>query len=646
MTYTVLARKYRPQTFEDLVGQEHVARTLANAIEANRVAHAFLFTGVRGVGKTTTARLLAKALNCDLGPTGTPCNECDPCKEITAGVDMDVQEMDGASNNSVDDVRRLQESIPYRPARDRFKVVIVDEVHMLSAGAFNAFLKTLEEPPSHVKFIFATTESHKVPITIRSRCQCYDFRLIPQQVIGDRVRAILGEEGIEADDAAVSIVAREAAGSMRDALTLLDQIVAFGGDSLRGEEVARTLGIAGREAILMAAKATLSGDGADVLRGVEKIATQGVDMLHFARQLLDYLRELTVLRVTDGDAGTLSGLVAEEREEAMAIAKSTDMLELQRAFAALSQLVEDVGRSGSPRTVLEMGLLRIATRPPLKQVGELLARLDAIEKSFGGGGSGGGGGRGQGRRPSQGGQGGHGSHDRRPSGPSRRMQDAGPQQERSRNEGRNASRGSSDGAPPAAANERTAPAMTGRSPEPSAEVAPERKSEPARREAPESSASPREADEPPVAASPPAAKAAPNGDLLATWEQIVGHLREARPALAAILEHGVPQEIDGEKIVVGFPTGSFFGKQAEARESKEGIASSAEQVLGALPEVIIRFIDEPEALGQTVAEASAQERNVRIEERRREALRHPRVQEALQVFPEGAGNVKVQVELD
>ena len=229
MSYTVLARKYRPQTFADLSGQEHVTRTLGNAIASGRVAHAFLFTGVRGVGKTTTARILAKALNCSTGPTASPCGVCDACKEITVGVDLDVLEIDGASNNSVDDVRRLQETIPFRPARDRFKIVIVDEVHMLSTGAFNAFLKTLEEPPPHVKFIFATTESHKVPVTIRSRCQRYDFRLIPQAIVATRVRQILGTEGIEADDDAVGIVAREAAGSMRDALTLLDQIVAFSG---------------------------------------------------------------------------------------------------------------------------------------------------------------------------------------------------------------------------------------------------------------------------------------------------------------------------------------------------------------------------------------------------------------------------------
>jgi DNA polymerase-3 subunit gamma/tau len=175
MSYTVLARKYRPQTFADLVGQEHVTRALANAIASDRVAHAFLFTGVRGVGKTTSARILAKALNCERGPTAEPCNVCDACVQITQGSDLDVLEIDGASNNSVEDVRRLQESIPFRPARGRYKIVIVDEVHMLSSGAFNAFLKTLEEPPAHVKFIFATTESHKVPVTIRSRCQRYDF---------------------------------------------------------------------------------------------------------------------------------------------------------------------------------------------------------------------------------------------------------------------------------------------------------------------------------------------------------------------------------------------------------------------------------------------------------------------------------------
>src|SRR3954463_12099124 len=218
MSYVVLARKWRPMKFRDLIGQEHVARSLANAIARDRGAHAFLFTGVRGVGKTTSARILAKALNCAQGPTAKPCQVCAPCTEIRVGAAVDGQEIDGASYNGVDEVRRLQETLPYRPQRDRFKIFIVDEVHMLSKAAWNAFLKTLEEPPPHVKFIFATTEVHKVPVTILSRCQRYDFKLIGAQQIAARLRFVLEKEGILADDAAVQIVAREAAGSMRDAM--------------------------------------------------------------------------------------------------------------------------------------------------------------------------------------------------------------------------------------------------------------------------------------------------------------------------------------------------------------------------------------------------------------------------------------------
>ena len=240
MSYLVLARKWRPQRFEDLVGQDHVSRTLANAIASGRVAHAFLFTGVRGVGKTTSARILAKALNCmgpagdpkhglEYGPTITPCLACPACLEIAQGTDMDVREIDGASYNGVDEVRKLQDSLPYRPARDRYKIFIVDEVHMLSQNAWNAFLKTLEEPPAHVKFIFATTEVHKVPVTILSRVQRFDFKLISTQMIATRLREVLKAEQIESDEAAISIVAREAAGSMRDAMSVLDQVIAWGG---------------------------------------------------------------------------------------------------------------------------------------------------------------------------------------------------------------------------------------------------------------------------------------------------------------------------------------------------------------------------------------------------------------------------------
>ncbi|MDD9944256.1 MAG: DNA polymerase III subunit gamma/tau, partial [Myxococcales bacterium] len=382
MAYTVLARKHRPQRFSDLVGQEHVTRTIGNAIESGRVAHAYLFTGARGVGKTSTARLLAKALNCAHGPTTEPCNACDPCLEITAGNDLDVLEIDGASNNSVEDVRRLQESLPYRPNRDRFKVVIVDEVHMLSSGAFNAFLKTLEEPPSHVKFIFATTEIHKVPITIRSRCQRHDFRLIPHSVVAQHVRDILAEEGIDADDSGIAIVAREAAGSMRDALTVLDQVLAFGDGGLRGEEVTRGLGIAGQERVLAVAKAILDGDPGACLRAVHELAEQGLDVLHFARQLLTMMRNLVVLKIV-GDDPALVTLDGDERAQALEVAAAQSNPELERSFLGVSQLVDAIGMASEPRLSLEMGLVRLADRPRLMELGEVFGRLDAIAAGSG-----------------------------------------------------------------------------------------------------------------------------------------------------------------------------------------------------------------------------------------------------------------------
>ncbi|HQB47215.1 MAG TPA: DNA polymerase III subunit gamma/tau, partial [Polyangiaceae bacterium] len=297
MSYLVLARKWRPMTFDDLVGQEHVSRTLSNAIVSGRIAHAFLFTGVRGVGKTTSARILAKSLNCEAGPTPKPCLQCPACTEIAASNDIDVQEIDGASYNGVDEVRRLQESLPYRPSRDRFKVVIVDEVHMLSSNAWNAFLKTLEEPPPHVKFIFATTEVHKVPVTILSRCQRYDFKLISSSSIAKQLRHVLDQEGIAADDAALGLMAREAAGSMRDAMSLLDQAIAWGGDKLVGEEIARVLGIAGRGKLLELAQAMVHGDAQAVLMIVAHLADQGFDLVQVARDTLEVLRDLVVVKV-------------------------------------------------------------------------------------------------------------------------------------------------------------------------------------------------------------------------------------------------------------------------------------------------------------------------------------------------------------
>jgi DNA polymerase III subunit gamma/tau len=381
VNYLVLARKWRPETFRDLVGQGHVSQTLNHAIEQDRVAHSFLFTGVRGVGKTTSARILAKALNCVEGPTIEPCLKCSQCIEIAQGNDTDVQEIDGASYNGVDEVRRLQESLPYRPQRDRFKIIIVDEVHMLSNNAWNAFLKTLEEPPPHVKFIFATTEVHKVPITILSRCQRYDFKMISAQEIAQRVRYVLGEEKIEADDTAINLVAREAAGSMRDAMSLLDQAIAWGGEKLIGEEVAKVLGVASRGALQELASALVNGDAEQCLHIAGQLVEQGYEVSTLARDTLSHLRDLVVAKICK-DPGNLLDLSDHERGLVQELSKATDADDLVRLHQGFSQAFDDIVRSSTPRSAFEMALIRLARRPPMIPIDDLLRRLGELERKL------------------------------------------------------------------------------------------------------------------------------------------------------------------------------------------------------------------------------------------------------------------------
>jgi DNA polymerase-3 subunit gamma/tau len=377
-------------SFEDLVGQEHVSRTLANAIQSGRVAHAFLFTGVRGVGKTTAARILAKALNCtgteeapSTGPTAVPCLECSACREITVGTDVDVREIDGASYNGVDEVRKLQDSLPYRPARDRFKIFIVDEVHMLSQNAWNAFLKTLEEPPPHVKFIFATTEVQKVPVTILSRVQKFDFKLIPTQLIAKRLRHVLATEKIPADDAAISILAREAAGSMRDAMSLLDQVIAWNDQKLDGDSVSRVLGVASRKVLHDVASALVGGDASRCLSIVSELSNQGYDIATVARDLLALFRDLVIAKVCK-EPGDLLDLADEERGDVLDLAGRSDSDDLIRVHQGFSNGFDGVVRSSQPRAALEMLLVRLARRPPLIPIDDLIVRLGALEKRLGG----------------------------------------------------------------------------------------------------------------------------------------------------------------------------------------------------------------------------------------------------------------------
>ena len=296
MSYEVFARKYRPQTFDDLVGQTHVSRTLKNAVAQNRLAHAYLFVGPRGIGKTSTARILAKSLNCIKGPTVTPCGECDNCREIAAGNSLDVIEIDGASNNSVEDVRQLRENVRYAPAKGRYKIYLIDEVHMLSAAAFNALLKTLEEPPEHVKFIFATTEPQKVLPTILSRCQRFDLHRIPANLIAQHLQFIAGKEKITLEPAAAHAIARGAEGGLRDAESMLDQLVAFCGSKISESDVLSVFGFTSEQTVIDLTGQILQGKTPDAIDLLHQQSESGKDMMRLMSDLIAYLRDLLVFK--------------------------------------------------------------------------------------------------------------------------------------------------------------------------------------------------------------------------------------------------------------------------------------------------------------------------------------------------------------
>src|SRR5438876_8152266 len=380
MTYQVLARRLRPQRFAEVVGQEHVTRTLQAAIAVGRIAHAFLFAGPRGVGKTTTARLLAKALNCERGVSQEPCNECANCREIAEGRAFDVLEIDGASHTQVDKMRDLMETVAHQPIRSRFKIFIIDEVHMLSQHSFNALLKTLEEPPPHVKFIFATTDPHKVLATVLSRCQRYDLRRIGLGELLAHLKKVAQAEGIAVSDDALALVAREADGSLRDAQSLLDQVLAAGGAVTDVQTVREILGAADRRLVLAVAEHVLASDGGACVRDLASLHAHGYDPQRFCRDLLDHFRNLTVLRVT-GDAQLLAELPEAEAEALRVQAERRSADDLQRFFRLLLEADETLAapaRTVDPQLVLEMAVLRLATLPPLLPVDDILRRLEAL----------------------------------------------------------------------------------------------------------------------------------------------------------------------------------------------------------------------------------------------------------------------------
>jgi len=376
MTYQAIARKYRPQTFDEIIAQEPIVRTLKNALDESRVAHAYIFSGMRGVGKTTTARILAKALNCEKGPTVSPCGKCAPCTEIAAGTALDVLELDAASNRGIDEIRELRENVRYLPARDRYKVFIIDEAHMLTTEAFNALLKTLEEPPPRVLFVLATTEPHKIPTTIHSRCQSFHFRSVAFVETLTVLEDVARKEKIKIEPEALAVMARAGEGSLRDSLSILDQAIAYCGEKITAAQVRELLGVVSDEVLERMMDAIREQSSEAIVRLVEELVNEGYNLHHFCAQALRHLRNLLLVRI-GGPAAEQVEATGAERKKLEAAAAAFSEEDLLRFFNVLLKTDSELRWSPHPRLHLELGLLKLVQASRLASLEEVLSGLGA-----------------------------------------------------------------------------------------------------------------------------------------------------------------------------------------------------------------------------------------------------------------------------
>jgi DNA polymerase III subunit gamma/tau len=563
--YVVLARRYRPGQFEEVVGQEHVTRTLQNAIAASRVHHAYLFTGSRGVGKTTVARILAKALNCDEGSTAHPCDRCASCTEIRNGSSVDVFEIDGASHTGVDDVRELRESVRYQPARCRHKIYIIDEVHMLSTSAFNALLKTLEEPPPHVIFIFATTEPHKIPATILSRCQRFDFKRVPDPVLVKHLASLCEREKIVVDRGGLGLIARASEGSVRDSLSLLDQVIAYdAGSEISTSRVAEVLGVADRRMLFALSRAILGRDASAALAVIDQLFDGGQDLVQFAQAFVAHLRDLTVVHTCQNPAPLLDATEAEQQElSAQAGGATAEML--PQLFDRFARTAEEISRSSFPRLLLEMAVIEMVHAERLLPLGDLLERLERLEARLGS--SPGGGPSGSPRFPS-------GAPPRSPARPpGTRSADAAPP-------------------PPAASSPPPQPAERERS----------------------------------AATTPDVATG--NGHSLESWQRLLKQAEELQPVAASAFVSGRLLSWKGDTILLGYPPDSFELQRAQDREKREAFEQACSQQAGRRLTIQVRHLHPEEAASPEVQQMSAAQdrerrRAERAEQLRDEARSHP-----------------------
>jgi len=379
LEYLVLARKFRPQNFDEVVGQEHVVKTLKNAIQQGRVAHAFILSGPRGVGKTTVARILAKALNCEQGPTQTPCNVCTNCREIAEGISMDVREIDGASNRGIDEIRELRENVKFSPVSSHHKLYIIDEVHMLTREAFNALLKTLEEPPSHVIFVFATTEIQKIPATILSRCQCFDFRRISLKQVRDNLRQIAGKEGVLISENGLTWIAEAGDGSLRDAQSIFDQAISYAGFEIKDHDVEGLLGLTDRRFLFRLSEAIFTRNASLCLKIIEESYYAGLDMKFFYQMLIGHFRNLLLTKVVEKS----HDLLDLGEDEMAGLKKQTEGVSretLQRLLDILMSEEENIRKSQNARINLETILVRMAYLEPMVPIDTILSRMEGLEK--------------------------------------------------------------------------------------------------------------------------------------------------------------------------------------------------------------------------------------------------------------------------
>jgi DNA polymerase-3 subunit gamma/tau len=549
MTYKVIARKYRPQTFKEIVGQEHVTRTLANAIQSNRVAHAYIFSGVRGVGKTTTARILAKALNCAKGPTTEPDNTCDSCREISAGTSLDVLEIDAASNRGIDQIRELREMVRYAPATSRYKIVILDEAHQLTDEASNALLKTLEEPPERVIFILATTRSEDLVETIKSRAQLFQFRSLTFKEIASEIERITKAENLKIDSGAVAVLARAAEGSLRDGLSLLEQAIAYSGDDITDAQVRELLGVVAESVLDELVEAIEAQSAERALGLVHRLIGDGQNLRHFCREAIRHFRNLLVARV----CGANSDLVAAPPDERPRLAEQAAKFgeeDLTRFFNILLAAEDELRRNPDPRLHLELALLKLVNA-------QRLAPLEAVLSDLHGGG------RASAPRPAP----------DPPGTPPRIMSAAAGSDARSSPAPYGAAT-SAAGAAPARSNPVSSPTPAQDSAPPSRTVTPESNLAPARTATPA-----------PIPASPPrivarAAEDPANGLASAQVEAIKSAL-QGQKFLWSMIEHATRWEIEGGELRLFFPTESrALAEMLQARDPMERLRTVLNQVVG------------------------------------------------------------------